>query len=231
VGVAFVPDEQKFSSSAGAPAIDENVAGYTPGKQTVVLKPEQAKLIPAGSDIVFQMHYTANGTAVKDRSKIGFVFAKQPPEKRVARIFAANTSFAIPAGADDYRVEASTTLQNDTDLVSLKPHMHLRGKWMEFSAVYPTGEKEILLRVPHYDFNWQLEFILDRPKLLPKGTRLEVSAGFDNSPNNKFNPDPTKEVRWGDQSWEEMMIGYFEIGFNPKMDVTAMTGAGRKQLE
>ena len=90
--------------------------------------------------------------------------------------------------------------------------------------MYPTGEKEILLRVPQYSFNWQLEFVLDRPKVLPKGTRLEVSAGFDNSPNNKFNPDPQKEVRWGDQSWEEMMIGYFEVGFNPKLDIPDMMG-------
>jgi hypothetical protein len=94
------------------------------------------------------MHYTAIGTAATDRSKVGFVFAKQPPEKRVARIVAANTSFKIPPGADDYRVEASATLQSDTDLVSLKPHMHLRGKWMEFRAVYPSGESETLLRVP-----------------------------------------------------------------------------------
>jgi hypothetical protein len=159
------------------------------------------------------------------------VFAKQAPEKRVARILAANTTFTIPPGADDYRVDASTVLQTDTELVSLKPHMHLRGKWMEFRAVYPTGEKEILLRVPQYSFNWQLEFVLDRPKLLPKGTRLEVSAGFDNSPNNKFNPDPQKEVRWGDQSWEEMMIGYFEVGFNPKLDIPDMMGVGRKQFE
>jgi hypothetical protein len=231
VGVPFVPDEQKFSSSAGAPLQDENVAGFTPGKQSVVLNSKQAKLIPAESDIVFQMHYTSNGVAGTDRSKVGFVFAKQAPEKRVARILAANTTFAIPPGADDYRVDASTVLQNDTELVSLKPHMHLRGKWMEFRAVYPTGEKEILLRVPQYSFNWQLEFVLDRPKLLPKGTRLEVSAGFDNSPNNKFNPDPRKEVRWGDQSWEEMMIGYFEVGFNPKLDIPDMMGVRRKQFE
>jgi hypothetical protein len=231
VGVAFVPDEQKFSSSAGAPLLDENVGGYTPGKQTVVLNSSQAKLIPAGSDIVFQMHYTANGSAGTDRSKVGFVFAKNAPERRVARIYAANNTFAIPPGAGDYRVEASTTLAADTELVSLKPHMHLRGKWMEFRAVYPSGEKEILLRVPQYSFNWQLEFVLVRPKLLPKGTRLEVTAGFDNSPNNKFNPDPGKEVRWGDQSWEEMMIGYFEIGFNPKLDLPDMMGANRKQLE
>jgi hypothetical protein len=231
VGVPFVPDEQKFSSTAGAPLLDENVAGFTPGKQTVVLNSKQAKLIPAGSDIVFQMHYTANGAAGRDRSKVGFVFAKAAPEERVARISAVNTTFAIPAGASDYRVEAATKLASDTVLVSLKPHMHLRGKWMEFRAVYPTGEKEILLRVPHYDFNWQTEFVLDQPKVLPKGTRLEVSAGFDNSPNNRFNPDPTQEVKWGDQSWEEMMIGYFEVGFSPKLDLPDTLVSGRKQLE
>jgi hypothetical protein len=230
-GVAFVPDEQRESSSAGAPLLDENVAGFTPGKQTVILRPGQAKLIPKGSDIVFQMHYTSNGTAGTDRSKVGFLFAKQAPEKRVARVFAANTKFVIPPGAGDYHVDASATLQENTELVSLKPHMHLRGKWMEFRAVYPTGEKEILLRVPEYNFNWQLEFVLDRPKVLPKGTKLEVSAGFDNSPNNKFNPDPKQEVRWGDQSWEEMMIGYFEIGFTPDKDLPDMMGYGRKQLE
>ncbi len=231
VGVAFVPDEQKESSSAGAPLLDENVAGFTPGKQTVILRPGQAKLIPKGSDIVFQMHYTSNGSSGRDRSKAGFVFARQAPEKRVARIFAANTKFVIPPGAADHHVEASTTLQENTELVSLKPHMHLRGKWMEFRAIYPTGEKEILLSVPKYDFNWQMEFVLDRPKVLPKGTKLEVSAGFDNSPNNRFNPDPNQQVRWGDQSWEEMMIGYFEVGFNPKMDLPDVMGRGHKQLE
>ena len=230
-GVAFVPDEQKTSSSAGAPLLDENIAGFVPGKQTVILKPEQAKLIPAGSDIVFQMHYTANGTAGKDRSKVGFVFSKQTPEKRVARIYAANNSFVIPPGAPEYRVEASTTLKADTELVSLKPHMHLRGKSMEFRAVYPSGEREILLNVPQYSFNWQLEFVLDHPKLLPKGTRLEVSAAFDNSPNNPYNPDPQKEVHWGDQSWEEMMIGYFEIGFPPKLDLPDMLGGNKRQLQ
>jgi hypothetical protein len=149
----------------------------------------------------------------------------------VARIYAANNQFVIPAGAGDYRVEASTTLKSDVELVSLKPHMHLRGKWMEFRAVYPTGEKETLLSVPQYSFNWQLEFVLAQPKTLPKGTRLEVSAGFDNSVNNPYNPDPTKPVKWGDQSWEEMMIGYFEIGFPPKLDLPDMLGGNLRQLE
>ena len=231
VNTPFVPAEQKTSSSAGAPLLDENVAGFTPGKQTVVLTPGEAKLIPAGSDIVFQMHYTSNGQPGKDRTKIGFVFAKTAPEKRVARIAAVNSTFTIPPGASDYRVEASTTLQSDSVLVSLKPHMHLRGKWMEFRAVYPTGEKEILLSVPQYSFNWQLEFMLAQPKTLPKGTRLEVSAGFDNSTNNKYNPDPTKPVRWGDQSWEEMAIGYFEVGFSPKLDLTDLFPGALARVE
>jgi hypothetical protein len=231
VGVPFVPEEQKTSSSAGAPLADENIAGYTPGKQTVVLSEGKAKLIPAGSDIVFQMHYTANGNAATDRTKFGMVLAKEQPHMRVARIYAANNTFVIPPGAADYKVEASATLQEETTLVSLKPHMHLRGKSMEFRAVYPNGEKEILLSVPNYDFNWQLEFILAQPKTLPKGTRLEMSCSFDNSPNNKFNPDPAKTVRWGDQSWEEMAIAYFEVGFSPKLDIPNLFAGKLKQLE
>lgn len=230
VGVPFVPDEQKGSSSAGAPLTDENVAGFTPGKQTVTLSGNDAKLIPAGSDIVFQLHYTANGKDTLDRTKIGFVFAKQAPEMRVARIYAANGSLAIPPGDSDYKVEAATTLKTETTLVSLKPHMHLRGKSMEFRAVYPTGETEVLLNVPRYDFNWQTEFILEKPKVLPKGTRLEVTAAFDNSVNNKFNPDPTKLVKWGDQSWDEMAIGYFEVGFPTKMDLNDVLTVNGAQL-
>jgi hypothetical protein len=225
VGVPFVPAEQKTSTTANAGLIDDNVAGYTPGKQTVVLASDQAKLIPAGSDIVFQMHYTANGKDGRDRTKLGMIFSKTPPAERVARINAANATFAIPPGAADYRVDGSVTLQADAELVSLKPHMHLRGKWMEFRAVYPTGEKEVLLSVPRYDFNWQLEFVLDHPKKLPKGTRLEASGGFDNSANNPSNPDPKATVRWGDQSWEEMMVGFFEVAFDPKLDIPNLVGS------
>jgi hypothetical protein len=225
VNVPFVPTEQKTSSSAGAPLTDENIAGFTPGKQTVTLSGNDAKLIPAGSDIVFQIHYTTNGQEGVDRTKIGFVFAKNAPEQRVARIFAANATFTIPPGAPDYKVEAVTTLQTETTLVSLKPHMHLRGKAMEFRVVY-TGEKEILLNIPHYDFNWQTECILDKPMVLPKGARLEVTAIFDNSANNKFNPDATSVVKWGDQSWEEMAIGYFEVGFPTTLDLNDVVALG-----
>jgi hypothetical protein len=155
---------------------------------------------------------------VQDKTKIGIIFAKNPPERRVSRVVAANQTFAIPPGDPDYHVDGAITLAQDAEIVSLKPHMHLRGKWMEFRAIYPTGEKEVLLSVPHYDFSWQLDFVPVQPIKVPKGTRLEVYAGFDNSPNNKYNPDPTKTIRWGDQSWDEMMGGFFELSYDPKLD-------------
>jgi hypothetical protein len=212
MGTPFVP---KKGASSGT---SEYIVGYTPGKPAINLASNEARLIPAGSDFIFQLHYTANGTSVKDRTKIGIIFAKNPPERRVSRVVAANNTFAIPPGNPDYHVDGAIVLNTDAEIVSLKPHMHLRGKWMEFRAIYPTGETETLLSVPHYDFNWQLDFVPVHPIKVPKGTRLEVYAGFDNSPNNPYNPDPTATIRWGDQSWDEMMGGFFEIAYDPKMD-------------
>jgi hypothetical protein len=168
-------------------------------------------LVPAGSDIVFQLHYTANGKALADRSRVGFIFAKEPPAKRVLSVAAINDAFIIPPGASSHPVSGSGILGVDAELLELAPHMHLRGKSMAISAVYPSNEKEELLRVSKYDFNWQLLYQLDGPKKLPKGTVLAADAVFDNSANNKANPDPGAEVRWGDQSWEEMMAGFFVL--------------------
>jgi hypothetical protein len=133
-------------------------------------------------------------------------------------------------------VNAKLTLQHDAMLVNLLPHMHFRGKDFEYTAVYPTGEREVLLNVPHYDFNWQLTYYEARQKLLPKGTVIECTAHFDNSANNKFNPDPTKEVHYGEQTWEEMMFGFFDVAvpmdvsvmdlLRPKKAANQQTGAG-----
>jgi hypothetical protein len=123
----------------------------------------------------------------------------------------ANVTFSIPPGAPDTQVNAKMTLQQDATLVSFLPHMHFRGKSFEYRAIYPDGRKEVLLSVPHYEFNWQLTYDLAREKKLPKGTVIEGEAHFDNSPNNRFNPDPTKEVHYGEQTWEEMMIGFFDV--------------------
>jgi hypothetical protein len=217
LGKFFVPAERTQraatggSSSAGASSREQMIAGYIPGRPAKQVPAGYGMLVPAGSDLVFQLHYTANGKAVADRTKIGFIFAKSAPAKRVIRIQASNSDFVIPPGTPDYPVSASAALGVECELLDAYPHMHVRGKSMALSAVYPTGEREELLRVPKYDFNWQLVYEMGRPKTLPKGTVLRADAHFDNSPNNRFNPDPQAEVRWGDQTWEEMMVGFFDV--------------------
>jgi mono/diheme cytochrome c family protein len=186
-----------------------SLGGITPNKTGVVFEPGMARLIKKGSNIVFQMHYTTNGRVEKDRTKIGFVFAKEPAKKELQTGNAINVRFVIPAGDPNYKVTASKTFEEDIAIVSFMPHMHVRGKSFTYTAVYPDGRSEILLAVPKYDFNWQHTYIPKAPIILPKGTRLDCVAHFDNSTSNKFNPDASKEVRWGDQTWEEMMIGWF----------------------
>lgn len=195
--------------------VGEFLAGYGPGSVPETLGPGQAKLIKAGSDLVFQLHYTTDGKPGRDRSRVGLILAHDPPRERVIMLAAANVRFAIPAGDPDYTLEARLTLHEDATLVSLLPHMHLRGKSFEFRAVYPDGRKETLLVVPRYSYDWQLSYYLDRPLRLPKETTIECTAHFDNSANNPRNPDPAKTVKFGPQSWDEMMIGYFEVAVDP----------------
>jgi len=211
-GVPFVPDPKKIKrkkEDEGVPG--EAVAGYAPGALPMQLKPGQAILIKAGSDIVFQVHYTTNGKPGPDRSRIGFVFAPGPPKQRVVGLAAYNSDFKIPAGDANYRVDSVYDLGAQVELTSMQPHMHSRGKDFEFRAIYPTGESETLLRVLDYSFSWQLSYELAKPMILPKGTRIQCTAHFDNSANNPNNPDPGKEVAWGDQSRDEMMIGFFSV--------------------
>ena len=207
-GVAFAPNR---NGGRGGAALGDSLAGYAPGVTPKIMQPGQAKMIKAGSDIVLQMHYTANGTAGTDKSRVGIVFSTEKPTERVLSIAAATMNFVIPPGDPNYEVYAKLTLQADSTLVSMLPHMHFRGKDFIYRATYPTGEKEVLLSVPHYDFNWQLSYDLAQPKVLPKGTLIECTAHFDNSANNKYNPDPTKEVHFGEQTWEEMMFGFFDV--------------------
>jgi len=244
-GVPVVPRERQRQAEAsgnqnrnqdGGGFGGDFLAGYAPGTLPNIMKPGQAKLIKAGSDIVLQVHYTANGKAGSDISKIGIVFATVKPTERVLTLAAVNGNFAIPPGDPNYRVDSKITLQDDSTLVNLLPHMHFRGKDFEYRVTYPSGEKETLLSVPHYDFNWQLTYDLAQPKLLPKGTVIECTAHYDNSANNKYNPDPTKEVHFGEQTWEEMMFGFFDVSvpmnktvmdlMRPKKAAPAQAGSG-----
>ena len=192
---------------------------YTPGMIPDIWRPGLAKKIPAGSDLILQMHYTANGkAAVRDRSRIGIVFSKEPPTQRVLTMGAVNTMFQIPPGKANFEVEAEVPHMNEAELLSFFPHMHLRGKAFEYKLVQPTGETQTLLRVPRYDFNWQLSYRVEKPiKLLP-GSKMIGTALYDNSPNNPANPDPKATVVWGEQSWEEMMIGFYDVAIDAKYD-------------
>jgi hypothetical protein len=186
-----------------------NIGGVTPNKPGLVFAPGVARLFRGNSDIVLQMHYTTNGTEATDRTTVAVIYAKEPPTKLAAGGMAINPRFVIRANDGNSEVRATQLLAKDTVMTSLTPHMHVRGKDMIYIAHYADGTDETLLSVPKYDFNWQITYELAKPKLLPKGTKVEVIAHFDNSTANKFNPDPTKDVRWGDQTWEEMMIGFF----------------------
>jgi hypothetical protein len=197
---------ERGSKLAGSPeTMGGYFAQYEPGSVVTPANPHVATLLKAGSDIVFQIHYTPNGKAATDQTKIGFIFSDTPPDLKYVNVTAMNPTFVIPPGAENYKIEASATVNFDGDLVSLYPHAHLRGKAYEFRAVYPTGEEETLLKCA-YNFSWQLTYFFDKPKPMPKGTKIFVTAWYDNSANNAFNPDPTKAVRWGEQSAEEMMI-------------------------
>ena len=215
-GVVFVPEKEGGKRNNGGPS--DSLAGFAPGMPPIVLEPGQGRLVKAGSDIIFQLHYTANGKAAQDRTKVGLVFCKQPPTERVLSLGAVNQKFAIPAGDANYRVDSELELNHEVKLTSMLPHMHLRGKDFEYRLIFPTGETQTILSVPRYDFSWQLWYDPVSDILLPKGTKVSCTAHFDNSANNPNNPDPGKEVKWGDQSWEEMMVGFFSVAFPADMD-------------
>jgi peroxiredoxin len=209
VGLASPGNQGRLKDLGGQHS--EWLTATAPGARPLVLRDGMAKLIPAGSKLVFQMHYTPNGTATEDRSCVGLIFA-DPKEVThlVATDKAATRRLEIPPKTENHHVEASHTFGSDQLMLAMFPHMHLRGKAFRYTAHYPDGKQEVLLDVPGYDFNWQNSYEFAEPKLMPKGTRLECDAWFNNSESNLANPDPTATVRWGDQTWEEMMIGYFD---------------------
>ncbi|HJZ97464.1 MAG TPA: hypothetical protein VKE70_13235, partial [Candidatus Solibacter sp.] len=185
-------------------------------------QPGTAIRIPAGAVLVFQMHYTANGKATTDRTRIGLRLAKEPPryEVRLSALF--NGALEIPAGASNHRVDAEMTAAEDVTLWGMLPHTHVRGRRWQYEAIFPDGRRETILAVPKYDFNWQTGYVFKEPLKLPKGTTIHATAWYDNSANNPFNPDPTAVVKWGDQTWDEMMFTGLEYSVD-----AATTSAGK----
>ncbi|MCG3159121.1 MAG: hypothetical protein JMDDDDMK_00097 [Acidobacteria bacterium] len=187
------------------------LAGYAPGMNQAVWEPGTVKRVPAGSKIVFQMHYSkVAGSVQKDRSSIGLILARTQPEKLVHTFGISNNMFLIPPGAGNHRVTACWTAKEDIHVINFMPHLHLRGKAVEYKAFYPDGRTEILLNVPEYDFSWQTVYYFKQPKAIPAGAKIMVTGYFDNSTKNRYNPDPTKAVRYGEPTYDEMMIGWMD---------------------
>jgi peroxiredoxin len=197
------------------------LVGEAPGDLPYVARPGMAKRIPKGSQLMFQMHYTPNGIEQTDRSSCGIILAKEPPEHVIRTRSVLNRRFAIPPGEASHEVVSTSTFTKDAMLLGFMPHMHLRGKDFEYKLLYPDGKEEIVLRVPRYDFGWQTNYYPVEPIKMPAGTRMICTAHFDNSPANLNNPDPNRTVYWGDQTWQEMMIGwidYYYVDEKPATD-------------
>jgi peroxiredoxin/mono/diheme cytochrome c family protein len=192
-----------------------NLAGFAPGMSPIVYPAETGVLFPKDADFVFQMHYTPNGQAVTDHSKVAFYFreAGNPPKYPLHLTALTDFRFEIPPGAKEYGTTTTREITRDMLVYNFMPHSHLRGKTGKMSIIYPDGKEEILLNVPKYDFNWQTVYEYAEPKKIPAGSKLVWTFAWDNSTQNPANPDPTKAVRWGDQTFEEMGIGFIRFRY------------------
>ena len=206
--LVFVTEQGSFNRGE-----NDSLAAYVPGNTFVEFPEGVAKKLPAGATLLFQMHYTPSGKATSDRTRIGLRFAEQTPKKVVRTLPVANRRLRIPANESNHIETASRYVPTGTVVRAFMPHMHLRGKAFKYELLTKNGERETLLEVPRYDFNWQLRYELKQPRTLPAGSRIEVTGVFDNSSENPANPDPNRIVRWGDQSEQEMLIGYVECEF------------------
>lgn len=233
--VMYTRDPRDAGRDRGARAnqkfnIGDGILGaLSPGMTPFIAKPGQAKLLKAGSQLIFQMHYTPNGTQATDRSMVGLIFAKKPVEKIITTKAAFDIRFAIPPGDSNHEVKAVYEFEQDSHIISLMPHMHLRGKDITYRAIYPDGRSEILLAVPRYNFNWQVYYYPITPLAMPKGTRIEAVAHYDNSSKNPRNPDPTREVRFGEQTWDEMMNAFFDFTVDDQSLTKGERAAGASQ--
>jgi hypothetical protein len=200
--------------------LDGYFMAYGPGHDRVVYPPGHAKLLPKGATLKFQLHYAPNGTATQDQPAIGFVFADRPPTERVETGSVTTTSFVIPPGAKRHEVTAVHRFPEPVRLVGFLPHMHLRGVAFRYELHYLDGRRETILDVPRYQFNWQEEYIPQEPIEVPAGAWLRATGWFNNSNANPANPDPTQTVRFGEQTYEEMMVGFFSYAVPHAEDET-----------
>jgi hypothetical protein len=229
-GIDGIAPQPPPLSATGYRPVQDILAKYNPGVEGQEFTTgNAAKFIAAGSDIVFEAHYTASGKPEKDRTSVGIVFADGPPQQRHLTTTAISArDFEIPAGAPNQEVRGETVVNDPAKLVWVQPHMHYRAKDYELTVVYPSGEEKLVLRVPNYRFDWQIGYELAEPLMLPKGAKLKTVAHYDNSKANKFNPDPTKVVKYGPQSWDEMHVTFVGILIDAKTNPARTFGTPRR---
>jgi hypothetical protein len=222
--VSVVPKMQQRGARA-----DSLIGTTAPGTNAMIFRPGTALMVKAGSVLILQMHYTTNGLAAKDKSSVGMIFAKQPPQLEMRTGAFVNPLFVIPPGASNHQVDSAIEFTEDAHIWGLIPHTHLRGKRWEYRVVYPDGRAEVVLSVPKYDFNWQTYYLFSKPLAVTKGTRLEATAHYDNSTANAFNPNPEAQVRWGDQTWEEMQYTGITYSIDSQRLQPSPEGARKEQ--
>jgi mono/diheme cytochrome c family protein len=227
-GVPYSTGMGRNSTSEG----NDIIGKYNPGLGAQAFNIDgSAKLIPKGSDFVFELHYTAIGKPATDISRVGLVLSKEPPANRyyTSPGTPAALNLVIPPNDPNVEVVSESTVGSDIKLVYIQPHAHLRGKDFEIRVVYPSGEKETVFK-GKFDFNWQLGYDLAKPLLLPKGTKIVSIAHYDNSANNPYNPDPTKEVLWGPQNWDEMQSVFLGFIMPINTDISTVLKASGPSL-
>lgn len=221
--IRFAPYITKDMNVGGGGGLNGSFVTSLAAGKGMIYPPGRAKLLPAGATLVLQIHYTPDGTKHESKTRLGLRFSKLPPKEPIDSRSLATVAFEIPPGEKDYQVTATKVMPRDALLLSLRPHMHVRGKSFRYVAEFPDGKEEILLDVPKWDFEWQVEYVLATPRALPKGTRLRAIATYDNSSANPANPDPNKNVFFGLQSDDEMMIGYYEVVWGPDPATASIT--------
>jgi len=210
--IIYTQDARQQRQNASGGGSRTNFGGYAPGRGHIELDSDTGILIQRDMRFMIQFHYTTIGRELTDRSRLGLYFHESPPARVLERTAVMNGEFVIPPGIRDYPVTASTLIPDDSYLYSFAPHMHYRGKRIRFKAIYPDGSEENLLSIPNFQHNWQMVYRLREPVFLPAGTEIVAEGAFDNSRFNPLNPDPAREVRWGDQVWDEMFLTWMRIG-------------------
>jgi hypothetical protein len=192
---------------------DNSIGGFAPGRQADAFRDNSGRLIPKGSNLLLQMHYTTSGKDTVDATQVGLYFHDKPPKYVMSGGVAGQRRFLIPPHAKEHKLQGEMLVEHDAYLYGMMPHMHFRGRYMSYTAVYPDGREELLLSVPNYEFNWQFSYQLEEPLFLPAGTRIVTRGAMDNSAQNTYNPDPNRPVRFGLQTMHEMFFGFLTLRY------------------